>query len=64
MADLTAAETATTAGVESDTHSKQNLAWRRYTTYLEFIAIKSDPVLENFTTFQQNKILGAFAHAL
>ena len=64
MADINAASTATTAGVEPGTHSKQALAWARYKLYLKSIAIQDDDFLEQFTIFQRNKILGAFAHAL
>jgi hypothetical protein len=64
MANITAAESATNSGVAPGTHLKQNLAWARFKNYLKSISINSNPFLENFTTFQRNKILGAFAHAL
>jgi hypothetical protein len=64
LADINAASTATTAGVEPGTHSKQALAWARYKLYLKSIAIQDDDFLEQFTIFQRNKILGAFTHAL
>jgi len=64
MADITAAESATNLGVEPGTHAKQHLVWTRYKTYLKSISVPSDPFLDNFSIFQRNKILGAFAHAL
>ena len=61
---INAAETATKAGVESGTHLKQALAWTRYKLYIKSIAIHDDDFLEQFTIFQRNKIMGAFAQAL
>jgi hypothetical protein len=64
LADLSASESATKAGVEPATHSKQALARSRFQQYLESIEIISDPYLDSFSSFQKIKILGAFAHAL
>ncbi len=64
LADLSSAAATIRSAVVPGTNQKQTLAWKRYLTYLHSIAITNDPYLEQFTKFQRQRILGAFAQAL
>jgi hypothetical protein len=64
MADLAHAEQAQAAGVEACTHSKCDLAWRRWLEYLNAASLLSDPFLDVFQPEDRIHLLCAFMHAV
>jgi hypothetical protein len=64
MADLAHAEQAQAAGVEDCTHSKCDLAWRRWLEYLDAASLLSDPFLDKFEPPDRVHFLCAFMHAV
>ncbi len=64
MGDLSAAQSTINTAVVAGTNSKQALAWKRYSGYLNSIEIHNDDYLEQFNHLQKQRILGAFANAI
>ena len=64
MALLHNAERYQAAGVETSTHSKYDLAWRRWIEYTHQIELSSDPFLDSFTSIHRIYLLCAFMQSV